>query len=81
MEAELSEGLGREGARSSPVNNLGPSWRANGDVPAPAQSVEFILPTVVHNGHAPALGAVAGVAPVPTVSLVIPTKNEAPNIS
>jgi glycosyltransferase involved in cell wall biosynthesis len=81
MEAELSEGLGREGVRSSPVNHGGSKGHTNGGVPAPAQSVEFILPTVEHNGQVHALGAVADVAPVPTVSLVIPTKNEASNIS
>jgi glycosyltransferase involved in cell wall biosynthesis len=83
--------LGRDGGRSSPGNNVGNGRRTSGYVPAPAQSVEFILPTVEHNGQvaaldaphgqANALGALAGVVAAPTVSLVIPTKNEAPNIA
>jgi glycosyltransferase involved in cell wall biosynthesis len=79
MEAELSEELGREGARSSPINHVGNGRHANGGIPSPMHNVEHILPAVEHNGHV--LGAVVRVDPVPTVSLVIPTKNEAPNIS
>jgi glycosyltransferase involved in cell wall biosynthesis len=50
-------------------------------VSAPAKNTEFILPSTEHNAQVRALGAVPGGAPAPTVSLVIPTKNEAPNIS
>ncbi|HEY1969868.1 MAG TPA: glycosyltransferase family 2 protein [Pseudonocardia sp.] len=87
METELSEGLGREGARSSPVNHVGSNGRTSAGLPTPAQSVERILPIAEHNGHTlsaqngHALGPVVGEERPPTVSLVIPTKNEARNIS
>lgn len=80
METELTGGLGLDGTRGSPVNHVGNIRRASGGLPAPAQSVEFILPTVETNGQVHAR-EVTGVPPAPTVSLVIPTKNEAQNIS
>lgn len=81
MESKLSDGMERDGARDSSMNHGGNGRRTSGGLPAPAQSVEFILPAAEHNGQVHALGAVAGVAPAPTVSLIIPTKNEAPNIA
>ncbi|HZZ50373.1 MAG TPA: glycosyltransferase family 2 protein [Pseudonocardia sp.] len=79
MEAELSEERGLEAPRTSPINHVSNGRRANGGLPAPAQNIERLLPSVEHNGHV--VGAIAYVDPVPTVSLIIPTKNEAPNIS
>lgn len=87
MEAELSDELSHDGVRSSPVNHVGNGRRASGSIPTPVHSVEHILSAGEHNGHglgahaAHGLGAVAPVETVPSVSLVIPTKNEAPNIS
>jgi hypothetical protein len=79
METELSDGQG-----GAAVNHVGNGRRAGGGVPAPtpAPSVEFVLSNVEHNGQVRALDAVAGIVPpAPTVSLVIPAKNEAQNIS
>jgi glycosyltransferase involved in cell wall biosynthesis len=81
MEMELPEGLGSDGARTPPANHVASMRRPSGGTPAPAKNIEFILPTTDHSAPGRALGAVPGGTPAPTVSLVIPTKNEAPNIS
>lgn len=86
MGTDSSGGPGVSQPYSVNNNQLVSGRRMDGDLPTPATSVEFIAtagkqPEIERGGAVRALGTVADIPISPTVSLIIPTKNEAQNVS